>query len=371
MITMSTSVSAAAAFSPEIFTVVGGGSGDGNNCPAETDDIGDGCLATHAITSSFGVALDNSGNLYIAETYDAAFSGIRKVNASTGIITMVVGGSYGYSGDGGPATSAELAEPVAVALDAAGDIYIADMENLRVRKVTASTGIITTVAGNGTAGPAGDGGAATSAELNYPWGVTVDASGNIYIADTSNNRIRKVTASTGVISTVAGNGTAGYSGDGGQATKAEIAFPYGVAVDLSGNIYIADSGNMRIRKVSASTGIISTVVGDGTQGYSGDGGLATNAEICLPWGVTVDAAGDIYFSDPDADDVRKVNAATGIINTVAGASTGCWGTGGFAGDGGLATSAKLYQPSGLALDTANDIYIADTENYRVRAVGHQ
>ena len=182
----------------------------------------------------------------------------------------------GYSGDNGPATSAELAGPTGVALDASGNLYIADYGNNRIRKVSPS-GIITTVAGNGTDGFSGDNGPATSAELADPWGVALDASGNLYIADIYNNRIRKVSPS-GIITTVAGNGTGGYSGDNGPATSAELYDPSGVALDASGNLYIADYGNDRIRKVSPS-GIITTVAGNGTVGYSGDNGPATIAEL--------------------------------------------------------------------------------------------
>ncbi len=220
--------------------------------------------------------------------------------------------------------------------------------------------IISTIAGNGTAGYSGDGGPAASAELNSPSGVAVDFSGNIYIADYKNNRIRRVDAS-GVISTVAGKGTAGYSGDGGPASSAELSTPSGVAVDTSGNIYIADSSNNCIRKVDAS-GVISTVAGKGTGGYSGDGGPASSAELSSPFGVAVDASGNIYIADDKNNRIRKVDAS-GVISTVAGN-----GTGGYSGDGGPATSAELNSPSGLAVDSSGNIYIADTTNYRVREV---
>ncbi|MEI6821811.1 MAG: T9SS type A sorting domain-containing protein, partial [Bacteroidota bacterium] len=309
-----------------------------------------------------GVALDASGNIYIADFYNYR---IRKVTASTGIITTVAGNgiTYGYSGDGGAATSAELSYPQGVALDASGNIYIADQNNQRVRKVTASTGIISTVAGNGTTGFTGDGGAATSAELYYPTGVALDASGNIYIADIFNQRIRKVTASTGIITTVAGNGTSGFAGDGGAATSAELYYPTGVALDASGNIYIADYGNNRIRKVTASTGIITTVAGNGTSGFAGDESAATSAELYNPTRVAIDASGNIYIADYLNQRIRKVTASTGIITTVAGN-----GTTGFTGDGGAATSAELYYPTGVALDASGNIYIADQSNQRVRKV---
>jgi uncharacterized repeat protein (TIGR03803 family) len=323
---------------------------------------GDGGPAISAgINGPDEAVVDSSGNIYIADTGN---SRIRKVTSATGIISTVAGnGTFGYSGDGGAATKAEIGYPSGVAVDSAGNIYIADYANERIRKVTVSTGIISTVAGNGTAGYSGDGGAATSAELQHPVGVAVDSAGNIYIADMENNRIRKVTASTGKISTVAGDGTEGYSGDGGAATSAELDYPWEAVVDSAGNIYIADSYNERIRKVTVSTGIISTVAGDGTFGYSGDGGLATSAELGFPTKVAVDSAGNIYIADSDNYRVRKVTALTGIISTVAGD-----GVQGYSGDGGAATAAELTGPTGVALDAAANIYIADGN--RIRVVGY-
>jgi uncharacterized protein YjiK len=338
---------------PDISTVAGDGGGGYS---------GDGGKATSAeIFGPFGVALDASGNIYIADYYN---NRVRRVTTA-GIISTVAGnGTGGYSGDGGAATSAELSHPSGVTVDSAGNFYIADQTNNRIRKVT-TTGIISTVAGNGTQGYSGDGGAATSAELNQPYGVTVDSAGNIYIADFLNNRVRKVTVSTGKISTVAGDGTGGYSGDGGAATSAELDGPTNVAVDSAGNIYIADSDNNRIRKVTASTGIISTVAGDGTAGYSGDGGAATSADLNLAYGVALDASGNIYIGDWANHRVRKVTISTGIISTVAGD-----GIGGYSGDGGPATIAELDSPAGVAVDTAGDLYIADASENRIRAVGH-
>ncbi len=322
---------------------------------------GDGGPATNAeLASPSGVALD-SGNIYIAEQMG---SRIRKVTVATGIIATVAGnGTFGYSGDSGPATSAELSQPAGVAVDSSGNIYIADQYNYRIRKVTVSTGIITTVAGNGTAGFGGDGGSATSAELNRPFGVAVDSSGNLYIADTLNYRDRKVTVSTGIITTVAGNGAQGYSGDAGPATNAELAMHLGVALDSSGNLYIADTGNNRIRKVTVATGVITTVAGNGTQGYSGDGGPATNAELKQPLGTALDSDGNLYIADTLNDRIRKVTVATGIITTVAGN-----GTQGYSGDGGPATNAGLAQPSRVAVDSSGNLYIADWQNNRIRKV---
>jgi sugar lactone lactonase YvrE len=270
-----------------------------------------------------------------------------------GDITTVAGdATAGYAGDGGAATSAELAYPSGVAVDASGNIYIADYVNQRIRKVTASTGVISTVAGYGTYGYSGDGGAATSAKLDDPMDVAVDSSGNIYIADSGNLRIRKVAASTGIISTVAGNGTGGYAGDGGAATSAKLDEPMGVSVDASGNIYIADTENSRIRKVTVSTGKITTVAGNGTAGYAGDGGAATSAKLAYPSGVAVDSFGNIYIADRGNDLIRKVTASTGIITTVAGLGTGCSQQTNSFGDGCPASSVELGDAFGVALDTS-------------------
>ena len=323
---------------------------------------GDGGLATSAgLLNPSDIAVDASGNMYIADTSNHR---IRLVTKSTGIITTVAGdGTGGYKGDGGLATSAGLYNPSGIAVDASGNIYIADTSNSRIRLVTKSTGIITTVAGDGTIEYKGDGGLATSAGLYTPNDVAVDASGNIYIADSGNHRVRLVTKSTGIITTVTGDGIAGYKGDGGLATSASLYSPYGVAVDASGNIYIADTSNHRLRLVAKSTGIISTVAGDGTVGYEGDGGLATSAGLYYPYGIALDASGNIYISDNGNYRIRLVTKSTGIITTVAGD-----GTGGYNGDGGLATSASLYYPYGVAVDASGNIYIADTNNNRIRLV---
>ncbi len=291
------------------------------------------------------------GTLYIADTTN---NRIRKV--SGGIISTVAGtGTAGYSGDGGQATSAQLNNPIGVAVDGEGNLYIADLVNARVRKV--SGGVITTVAGTGTAGYSGDGGQATSAQLNTPYGVAVDGQGNVYISDLNNQRIRKV--SGGIITTVAGTGTAGFSGDGGQATSAQLNNPVGVAVDAQGNLYIADIVNQRIRKVSG--GVITTVAGTGTAGYSGDDGQATSAQLNYPIGVAVDAAGSLYVADQANYRVRKVSG--GIIRTVVGT-----GTQGFSGDGGQAASAQLADPFGLVVDRQGSVYVSDPVNQRVRKI---
>jgi sugar lactone lactonase YvrE len=324
---------------------------------------GDGGLATSSMLNRpLYVAVDALGNIYIN---DASNNRIRMVTKSSGVITTVAGdGTQEYKGDGGLATSAGLHYPAGIAVDSSGNLYIADAIIDRVRMVTKSTGIITTVAGDGTQGGyKGDGGLATSAGLFYPAGIAVDSSGNLYIADTYNHRIRLVTQSTGIITTVAGNGTRGYRGDGGLATAAGLDTTYGVAVDASGNLYIADALSFRIRMVTKSTGIITTVAGDGSQVYSGDGGLATAAGVYYPNCVAVDASGNIYFADTPKHRIRMVTKSTGIITTVAGD-----GTQGYKGDGGLATSAGLYNPYGVAVDASGNLYIADPFNNRIRMV---
>ena len=247
---------------------------------------------------------------------------------------------------------------------ASGNVFIADTYNHRIRKVNPKTGIITTVAGTASKGFSGDGGPATSAKLRYPFSVYVDARGNIFIADTYNFRIRKVDGATGIITTVVGDGHERFRGDGGPATDASIDMAYDLAVDNDGNLYIADTYNEVIRKVDATTGIIDTVAGQGkTSGYWGDGGLATNARLSGPTGVAVDSSRNIYIADSNNDVVRKVDATTQIINTVAGN-----GTPGPAGDGGLATQAQLNYPEGLWVDSSGNIYVVDTNNCRVRKV---
>ncbi len=330
-----------------ISTVAGGGN----------SGLGDGGPATSArLNGPRGVFVDGSGNIYIG---DWLHHRIRKVDAS-GIISTVAGnGTAAFSGDGGPATSASLNSPFGVFVDGSGNIYIVDRTNHRIRKVDTS-GIITTVAGSSTFGFSGDGGPATNARLRNPQGVSVDGLGNIYIADSSNNRIRKVDTS-GIITTVAGNSTSGFSGDGGPATSASLKTPSGVFVDGSGNFYIADQLNHRIRKVDTS-GIISTVAGKGTSTFSGDGGPATSASLNAPLGVFGDGSGVIYIADKVNHRIRKVDTS-GIISTVAGN-----GTKAFSGDGGPATSASFNFPQSVFVDGLGVIYIADQGNQRIRKV---
>jgi sugar lactone lactonase YvrE len=329
-----------------ITTVAGGGTGG----------LGDGGQATAAeLYAPTGVAVDVVGNLYIT---DRENNRIRKINTS-GIITTIAGtGVAGYTGDGGPATLATLNKPYGIILDAAGNILFSEVNNSCIRKIS-TDGIISTVAGTGVGGYNGDGIPATAAQLSGAGGIAIDISGNIYISDLDNHRIRKVTPS-GEIVTIAGTGIAGYSGNNGPATAAQLNEPQGVALDGVGNIYFTDFGNNRIRKIDLS-GTISTIAG-GSSGYSGDGGPATAAKLRNPIGICVSATGDIYFTEAFNHCVREIKTS-GIINTIAGT-----GFSGFAGDGFPATTAKLKSPTGVTMDAYGNLYIADWGNNRIRTL---
>jgi len=317
---------------------------------------GDGIQAKSAqLFNPRDVALDKNGNLYIADMYNHR---VRKVD-SAGVITTVAGtGNLGFSGDGGSALTADFNYTRGVAVDKDGNLYIADMYNHRIRKV--SKGIVSTVAGTGAVGYNGDNLQATSAQLNLPACVAVESNGALYIAEEDGNRIRKVDTS-GIITTVAGTGTAGYNGDGAKATSAQLNAPDGVAFDGTGNLYIADSSNNRIRKV-ALDGTISTVAGTGVAGSLGDGGAAITAQLNRPRAILVDSVGNLYIGDTAGNRVRKVSTA-GVISTVAGD-----GTASYSGDGGAATAARVNGPRGMAMDAGGTLYFADANNYRVRAI---
>ena len=328
---------------------------------------GDGGAATGAqMGSSFTVAADGSGNVYIADFFNNV---VRMVNTS-GVITTIAGtGSAGYSGDGGAATNAMLNGPAGVTVDGSGNVYIADKYNERIRKINTS-GIISTIAGNGLHGGwngagFGYGGQATNAPLDYPVSVALDCSGNIFIADIGSQTVRKINSS-GIISNFAGNHAGGYNGDGIAAVSAKLNNPSFVAADCFGNVYIADAYNNRIRKVNTS-GIISTVAGNGTGAYSGDGGPATAASIFIPTGITLDACGSMYICDWQNNVLRKVDA-TGAISTFAGVNYQYYDY--YTGDGGPATAAQMYLPGSLTIDGKGNLYIADYGNMVIRMMGH-
>ncbi len=331
---------------------------------AGTDSAGyccDGGPATNAkLNLPEGICLDNFGNLYIVEGFGCR---IRKIVLSTGIISTVAGiGVSGFSGDNIPATNCKLSNPTAICADTAGNIYIADASNHRIRKVTVSTGIITTIAGTGVAGSIGDNGLATNARLRLPCGLCFDPAGNLYIADYDNFKVRKVDMQTGIITTFAGTAIAGYSGDGGPATNAKIDGPLHMVCNSVGDLFICDQWNHAIRKVSASTGIISTITGNGNPGYSGDGLNAAGAMLNQPSGIFVDKHGNIFIAQYESPAIRKIDGVTNIITTIAGV-----GIKDFSGDGGPATSANIWCAD-VKVDTNGTIYIADYLNHRVRMV---
>jgi sugar lactone lactonase YvrE len=350
-----------------IQTIAGTGSpgysGDGGRAVEATLNTMQGLLAG---------AIDSNGNLYIADTNNHV---VRRIDA-TGVITTVAGlgpDQAGFNGDNQPATQAKLAAPSDVALDAAGNLYIADNGNGRIRKVDGS-GIITTVAGGGGPGDGlGDGGPATAAKLINPSGITFDSAGNLYVSEAGRNRIRRVDIATGIITTLAGTSGFGFGGDGGPATAATFKSPVGMAFGPDGALYVADSQNHRIRRIGAD-GIITTVVNvNGTfQAFSPqdlkDGGLAVDAVVRLPMDVAFDRMGNWYIAENGSNRIRRVDTA-GIITTVAGSGDprvrGC------SGDGGEATSAQLNGPSGVVVDTQGNIYISDSGCFRVRKVNAQ
>jgi hypothetical protein len=351
------------------------GDGEGKSIP-----VLDGISAELAeLDQPAGVALDGLGNLYVADVYHhrirmvcggigTTIIGTVCSAAQAGIITTIAGnGIPAYTGDGGLAASATLNSPAGIGLDGAGNLYIADSVNNVIRKITAATGIITTVVGFknaqgiGAAGYGGDGNPATSALLNTPWGVTVDAFGSMYIADTFNHRIRKVQIGTEIIETVAGTGVPGYNGDGITATAAGLNVPYAVAFDAAQDMYIPDSANNRIRVVSQS-GMISTFAGTGAIGFSGDGAGAAAAELWSPSGVAVDAGGNVYIADTQNSAIRKVSAS-GVITTIAQNDVGI-----YLYNGGGPYPVCIYWPWGMTLDGQGNLYFADFLNLRVREI---
>jgi sugar lactone lactonase YvrE len=345
----------------QINTLAGDGCLSDGFCPSS----GSNPATQSALKLPLGAATDAAGSLYISDTDG---NRIRKVDLAGNITTIAnSNGVAGLSGDGGSAFSAEINRPSAIAIDGAGNIIFADTGNNAIRKINVVTGMIgniSTIAGTlGSAGYNGDGQAATSALLSAPQGLAFDASGNLYIADTGNNRIRMVSASNQSITTIAGNGSSSFSGDGAAAISAQFDQPWGVTVAVSGNVYIADFGNNRVRKVDVATGVVTTVAGNGNSSYTGDGGPATAATLNGPAGVVTDAAGNLYIADSENNAIRKVNSATGWIATIAGNGTALFG-----GDGFSATLAGLYKPYSVYLDGAGNLFLADRLDLRIREI---
>jgi hypothetical protein len=326
---------------------------------------GDGGPALNAsLNGAPNVNLDKDGNIYIC---DAGNNVIRMVNARTGIITTVAGnGIEGYSGDGGLATQASLDLPFHIAIDDHGNLLISDLLNNRIRKVAKATGIITTIAGTGVQGYNGDGNNALVTNLTIPMGIALDNHGDLIISDETGLRLRKLNMKTSIITTIAGSSNRGFGGDGGPATQATFNFIWNIAVDHQNNIYLGDESNYRMRKIDGKTGIITTFAGNGVLGNSGNGGLATNASFTQPVGIAVDNNGNTYISDEVLSQIYIVDNKTGIINLIAGQ-----GFGGFSGDGEPAINALLSHPNSLSVDPKGDVYVSDDFNNRIRKLRHR
>ncbi|MDT0267012.1 RICIN domain-containing protein [Streptomyces sp. DSM 44915] len=335
-------------FAPRISTIAGTGT---------AGFAGDDEAAVSAqFKHPYEMAVSSTGILYVS---DYSNHRVRRITTDGKISTVAGTGVAGSGGDGGPAAKAQLNCPRQIAADRDGSVYIADAGGHRVRRI-GPDGIISTVAGTGTAGSAGDEGPAVKAQLNKPFGVAVDADGVLYVSEFRGHRVRRI-GPDGIISTVAGTGTAGSAGDEGPAVKAQLNSPYGITVDSTGILYIADSGRHRVRRIGPD-GIISTVAGTGTAGDAGDEGPADKAQLNKPYGITVDSTGVLYVSEYGGHRVRRIGP-DGIISTVAGT-----GTAGSAGDGGPAAEAQLNCPFGLTVDSVDALYIADHLNHRIRKV---
>ena len=322
---------------------------------------GDGGPAAEAhLSEPFMCAFDSTGNLYIAEATNHC---IRRVDVDSGVITTIAGtGDQGYSGDGGPATGATFNQPYSLQVDSNGGVYVVDRLNYVIRKVDAATGIVTTVAGTGEAGYGGDGGPGTMAQFREPNDCFLDGSGGLFIADIQDQRIRRLDLASGIITTFAGNGEKERSGDGLPATEASILGARAVCMDSAGNTYIAEREGNGIRMVDTQ-GIMHTLAGTGEFGYDGDGGPALQATWGAPKAIRCDYAGNLLVVDTENHAIRRIDAATSLVTTIAG------GRRGGEGDGGSATLAGLDRPHGLDLDAMGNLFIADSNNHRIRVVG--
>ena len=310
-----------------------------------------------------GISAISAGWFHVVALATTSYTPCAEPGPAAGLASRAGGGwDGGFVGDGGPAISARLNYPKGLARAGDGTLVIADTLNSRIRRVDPTTGVITTIAGTGARGYAGDGGPAAAAVLNLPRAVAVTGDGDVLIADTDNQRIRRIDHVTGVITTVAGTGRYGHGGDGGPATAARLASPQALALAADGTVFVADTRNARIRRIDPDTGIITTIAGTGAPGDSGDGGPATAARLALPRGLTLATDGSVYVADAGAHRVRRVDPA-GVITTVAGV-----GQRGCTGDGGPATDAALAAPSGLAVGPGGSLYIADAANNRIRRV---
>ena len=340
-------------YQPGIITSVAG--------TGERGYSGDGGPAGAALLSEpFMCAFDGVGNLYVAEAMNHC---VRRVDRDTGVIVTIAGtGAEGYSGDGGPATRATFNQPYSLQVDGNGDVYVVDRLNYVIRKIDAATGIISTVAGTGESGYGGDGGPGTAAQFREPNDCFLDGRGGLLIADVQDQRIRRLDLASGVITTFAGNGEKQRSGDGRPALEASILGARAVCMDNAGNTYIAEREGNGIRKVDAN-GVMSTLAGTGEFGYTGDGGQALDTAWGGPKAIRCDHDGNLLVVDTENHAIRRIDAATGIVTTVAGGHLGG------EGDGGPADEAGMDRPHGADVDADGNIYIADSNNHRVRVAG--
>jgi len=325
----------------EITTIAGNG---------KTGFSGDGGLATAAqLNLPFNLTFDHAQNIYIADTYN---NSIRKINSETGIISTIVRNEDKLAVDA-------LKTPTGIAFDAYENLYIAELANLRIRKVNVKSGKAMTLVGTKSDRESPN----INADLAGPFNIVFDKAGNLYVSVNGDSRVRRVDFTTGKITNIAGTGEAGFSGDEGLAKNAKLSNPTGLAIDNNGNIYIADSGNERIRKIDILTGLITTIAGTGETGFSGDGGLAKNTKLANPLGLAFDSNNDLFIVDRGNNRVRKITMSTGLISTIVGT-----GDVGFSGDGGLAKEAKLANPTGIGFDKAGNLYVVDRGNNRIRKI---